>query len=376
MKTKLLKLLAIALSVVTLLTLSVSFIGCGNEKESSSTGSDKQEEPPKVYYTVNFESNGGSEVASVQAEEGSAVEKPTDPTKAGYLFNGWYIDSALETLYDFSGAVTKNLTLYAAWADESMLSAKFYLNDGTETIFTTLYFEEDHRISKPSNPVWEGHEFVGWYSDAACTNEFKFTKKYSENQMVYAKWKTVYTFEAEYSYIENDKWGQGYSGQNSGLGLIMSEATASTENHTASNDYYVGWIYYEGAELVFTFDSDRDVDDVKLSFRLTAEYQDCVVSGDQIYIDINGTQQLNFEFSITGVYGTEEMSRKGRNDFKNYSVSGLASIKKGKNTIKFVINNSVQGVGATMNASAPLVDCMYISTAASLTLDLHTENIK
>lgn len=372
MKKGLLKILAIALSAITLFALSVSFIGCGNENPSSGSSKDDG----KVYYTVNFESNGGSEVASLKVKEGSAVEKPTDPTKSGYLFNGWHIDSTLETLYDFSEAVNKNLTLYAAWADENMLSAKFYLNDGTDTVFTTVYFEAEDRVSKPATPVWAGHEFVGWYSDADCTTEFKFTKKCSENQAIYAKWKTVYTFEAEYSYIESDKWGQGYSGQNSGLGLIMSETKDATENHTASNGYYVGWIYYKTAYLEFTFDSDRAIDDVKLSFRLTAEYQDCVVTGDQIYIDINGEQKLNFEFSITGVYGTEEMSKKGRNDFNDYVVSGLASIKEGKNTIKFVINNSVPGVGATMKAAAPLVDCMYISTAASLTLDLHTENIK
>lgn len=375
MKTPFKKLLAIILALVSALVFALSMTACETTDSSSSDTGKKEEE--KTFYTVTFESNGGSDVSAQQVEENACAEKPEDPTKEGFVFNGWYIDSALEeSIYDFSTPVTQDITLYGAWADaSSSLSAKFYLNDGTDSIFTTVYFEENKRVTQPANPVWEGHEFVGWYTDADCTTEFKFTKKYSENQLAYAKWKNIYTFEAEYSYIESDKWGQGYSGQNSGLGLIMAESENATENHSASNGYYVGWIYYNGATIDFTFTSDRDISDVKLVFRLTAEYQDCVVTGDQIYVDVNGTRH-NFEFSITGVYGTEDMSKKGRNDFQNYTAATNVSIKKGENTISLVINNEVQGVGATMNALAPLVDCMYIYTSADLTLDLHTENVK
>lgn len=41
--------------------------------------------------------------------------EPTKPTKAGYAFVGWYTDSALKNEYDFSAAVTDNITLYAKW---------------------------------------------------------------------------------------------------------------------------------------------------------------------------------------------------------------------------------------------------------------------
>ena len=66
-------------------------------------------------YTVTFESNGGSSVATQTIIEQDKVKKPTDPTRTGYNFNGWYADSSLTTAYNFSTVVTSDITLYAKW---------------------------------------------------------------------------------------------------------------------------------------------------------------------------------------------------------------------------------------------------------------------
>ena len=47
-------------------------------------------------YTITFDSSGGSSVSSITATRGSTINKPTDPTKDGYIFKGWY---------DFDGIV-------------------------------------------------------------------------------------------------------------------------------------------------------------------------------------------------------------------------------------------------------------------------------
>ena len=70
----------------------------------------------EVYYTVTFESNGGTEVAPQQVKQGATVTKPADPTREGYTFDGWYADEALTVPYDFSQPVTATLTLYAKWS--------------------------------------------------------------------------------------------------------------------------------------------------------------------------------------------------------------------------------------------------------------------
>lgn len=68
-------------------------------------------------YTVTFDANGGvlAGSATVSVEDGSAVEKPADPTREGYSFAGWTTDAAGTTAYDFTAAVTGDITLYAQW---------------------------------------------------------------------------------------------------------------------------------------------------------------------------------------------------------------------------------------------------------------------
>ena len=63
-------------------------------------------------YTVTFDSDGGSAVTGQTVNEGEKVGRPTDPTKEGATFAGWQLNG---TAYDFSKAVTSDLTLKATW---------------------------------------------------------------------------------------------------------------------------------------------------------------------------------------------------------------------------------------------------------------------
>lgn len=67
-------------------------------------------------YTVDFETNGGSAVASQKVTKDTLATKPVNPTKAGYTFTGWYKDINLTIPWNFSKDVVKaNITLYAHW---------------------------------------------------------------------------------------------------------------------------------------------------------------------------------------------------------------------------------------------------------------------
>ena len=69
------------------------------------------------YYTVSFNSNGGSSVSGRKVKRGSTVSAPENPTKDGFTFDGWYSDKNLTVPYDFNESVTKSLTLYAKWIE-------------------------------------------------------------------------------------------------------------------------------------------------------------------------------------------------------------------------------------------------------------------
>lgn len=63
-------------------------------------------------YQITFDSNGGSEVASVTVRENDKITRPDDPTRQGYVFEGWYYN---DELYDFETRVKQDMVLQARW---------------------------------------------------------------------------------------------------------------------------------------------------------------------------------------------------------------------------------------------------------------------
>ncbi len=102
-------------------TYTCTAIGCG------ATRTEEVEKLPRpsssslggiVTYTVDFETNGADKIAIQRIKQRNLVNKPQDPQKEGYVFDGWYIDEDLTVLYDFETPVTKSFTLYAKWIQE------------------------------------------------------------------------------------------------------------------------------------------------------------------------------------------------------------------------------------------------------------------
>ena len=67
-------------------------------------------------FSITFESKGGTDVASQNQMYGELLEVPEDPTREGYEFTGWYLDSACEELWDEDeDKIQSDITLYAGW---------------------------------------------------------------------------------------------------------------------------------------------------------------------------------------------------------------------------------------------------------------------
>ena len=85
-------------------------------KEKTASGQEKDVGVVKtVTYTVTFSTDGGSTVDAQTIESGNTATEPAAPTKEGYTFAGWYSDLELTSEYDFTAAVTADITLYAKW---------------------------------------------------------------------------------------------------------------------------------------------------------------------------------------------------------------------------------------------------------------------
>ena len=77
----------------------------------------KWDENPPNTFTVNFESNGGSVVEQKIVNEGDKATRPSDPTKEGFTFAGWYSNATLITEWRFDiDVVISDMVLFAKWA--------------------------------------------------------------------------------------------------------------------------------------------------------------------------------------------------------------------------------------------------------------------
>lgn len=148
-----------------------------------------------TYAKVFFNSKGGSEVPTLEnIVLGSKINKPEDPIRKGYIFEGWYKDThgTLTEKFDFDNEViTKNITLYAKWSEAPLSTyiVSFESNGGGPVASLTV--TEGDTISSPNSPTKEGYTFEGWYLDALCTKSYVFSTPVTSSFTLYAKWERI-----------------------------------------------------------------------------------------------------------------------------------------------------------------------------------------
>ena len=69
-------------------------------------------------YVLNYETNGGNEIASERYNAGTVVKLNKVPIKKDYLFNGWHIDEKLSEDVE-EVKMNKNITVYADWVEDN-----------------------------------------------------------------------------------------------------------------------------------------------------------------------------------------------------------------------------------------------------------------
>jgi uncharacterized repeat protein (TIGR02543 family) len=131
-----------------------------------------------TYYKVTFNSNGGSEIEEEKQEQevayNTTVAKPSDPTRTGYTFGGWYDG---DTKVDLDTPVTKTMALTAKWTLKSPevsvtpnTITKVY--DGEPVVLTAT---ATHDIATPKYQ-WQKRSTSGWpYVSGATSSTYSVT---------------------------------------------------------------------------------------------------------------------------------------------------------------------------------------------------------
>ena len=122
-------------------------------------------------YTITFDTNGGSEIASITQDYGTKITAPDNPTRKGYTFKGW--DKEIpETM------PAENITVKAQW-EINQYTITFDTNGGSEIAPITQDYGT--KITAPDNPTRKGYTFKGWDKEIPETMP-------AENITVKAQW--------------------------------------------------------------------------------------------------------------------------------------------------------------------------------------------
>ena len=203
----------------------------------------------KRSYTVTYDSNGGTAVASETKEYGSTFTTPTAPTKSAtaeytYTFNGWLLDGVA---YDFDTLVTGNITLVASWTETKNSYTATFVVDGADYSSETV--EYGLTFSVPTAPTKEAtaeftYTFNGWLLDGVA---YDFATEVKGDITLVAKWtetKNSYTA----TFVVD---GTDYSSQTVEYGLTFSVPTAPTKTETDEFTFtFAGWTL-NGADYDF-----------------------------------------------------------------------------------------------------------------------------
>lgn len=132
-------------------------------------------------FTVTFKDTEENVLEKVTVKEDDKLVKPTDPVREGLVFGGWYTDIECTMEYNFDLAVIEDFVLYAKFVDPIVKYTVIFKGFNGETLasLSVEAGEEIPTIAIPNAPAVEGYNFVGWDKDfSSITSDLEINAVY------------------------------------------------------------------------------------------------------------------------------------------------------------------------------------------------------
>jgi len=203
-------------------------------------------------YNVTFNTGTNNEIVEVKAND--TVSNPSNPTKEGYTFDGWYYNGVK---FDFTTKITKDIVLEAKWISNLESFTVTFNTDGGSSI-NSQTVEDGKTLNVPNSPTKKGYTFVGWYYNG---EEFDFNTAITKNITLKAVWKKSSSTETtKYTVTFNTDGGNSINSQTVlKNGKVVKPADPKKDGYT-----FLGW-YYNGSKYDFSSKVTKNI-------TLTAKY--------------------------------------------------------------------------------------------------------
>ncbi len=151
------KVIKVSMCLLVSLLVLTCFVACNQNPQQTPSNDNEQK---TITRTVKFDSMGGSEVKQQIVNDGQTATLPSEPSKTGYNFDGWCVDSSCLSKYSFESAVQADIILYAKWiAKTYTVTLVDEKGDGVANSKVSVVFGEEFSFAVPKT---EGYAFVGW----------------------------------------------------------------------------------------------------------------------------------------------------------------------------------------------------------------------
>ena len=135
-------------------------------------------------YTITFDTAGGSAIDAITKDYGASINKPNDPTKKGYTFDGWS-EGIPATM------PAENKTITAKWKI-NQYTITFDGGDGAENMPENITQDYNTTVTAPTEtPTKTGYTFAGWDVDGDGTYDETNDKFYETMPHTDAEDKTI-----------------------------------------------------------------------------------------------------------------------------------------------------------------------------------------
>ena len=207
-------------------------------------------------YTITFDTDGGSAVAPITQDYGTAINAPAAPTKTGYTFMGW--EPELPAIMP-----AEDMTIKAQWRI-NQYTITFDTDGGSAVDAQTVAYGE--KAKTPADPTKTGYTFAGWELGG---NAYDFAAAVTGNMTLTAKWKDSEKPTGEIKISENS-WKAFLN--NITFGLFFKDTQTVTIN-AADNS---------GTVFVSYLVTHQDLSEAELQSLVFSGYQ------EPFHIDPNG----------------------------------------------------------------------------------------
>lgn len=328
-------------------------------------------------YTVMFDLNYGSNTQYDMkiVKEGETVSKPSNPSRSGYSFSGWYVEKSGGKQFDFKTGITSDLTLYAHWSSNSSsggdggsyippatnYSVTFETNGGSSVVSQIV--REGMTATEPDAPIKEGSTFVGWYTDVALTAVYDFSTPVTSNIILYAKWSENNTTPPPDTYhtvtfdsnggtpvpsqsviagghavqpADPTKTGYVFNGwyTDSALTMLYDFSTSVTEDITL----YGNWIVVDVTITIDTHDNQYENTDVRRTFTVTVASANAIVTEVAYTLEGSAKTESGTLGTNVGTFSADVLLEDGENTF-----TVCVSTEDGATVSKYAVVQYVSG---------------------------------